>query len=181
MEQFKTVQEAVKSIKDSVTQVSASKKDEVTLMQTMLNDRNFEVDVYAKSGKTGTYAPGKDFREALSSMVSGVANIDQKEAESLVEGYDVTRKQAESMVNVSKEFVNTYMTTGRKLNLGGRKTSNVSLTAKHCDAQITRYPKTITKDGEKVTISAERWGEAYDGIKASSPRPSWINSKPVVE
>ena len=41
----------IKEVRDGVTQCSSSKKDEITVMQAMMNDTNYSVDVYAKGGK----------------------------------------------------------------------------------------------------------------------------------
>ena len=48
-------------IQETHKQVSSSQKDEVRIMQAMLNDTSYEVGVYAKSGQVGTYNPAQDF------------------------------------------------------------------------------------------------------------------------
>lgn len=118
---MQSLNEVLSDIKQNHKQVSASQKDEVRVMQTMLNDTSYEVGVYAKEGKVGTYNPAQDFRTMEASIVSSVAKISKGEAESVVSEYEVTKSDASTMVNVSKEFVNTYLSCGRKLPLGGRE------------------------------------------------------------
>ena len=48
-----TVRELVNEINNTRTQTSASAKDEVRVMKAMLNDPDFKVDVYGKSGVEG--------------------------------------------------------------------------------------------------------------------------------
>ena len=60
----------VNEIKDNLSQVSSSNKDEVRVMQAMLNDKEYEVGIYTNAGLKETYNPAKDFRGMLSSIVS---------------------------------------------------------------------------------------------------------------
>ena len=117
----------VNEIKDNLSQVSSSNKDEVRVMQAMLNDKEYEVGVYTNAGLKETYNPAKDFRGMLSGIVSSTTKISKDESESLVDSYDVTKSDASTMVNVSKEFVNTYIGTGRKLPFGGREKFNIAV------------------------------------------------------
>ena len=170
------VKNVVAGIKAGLTQKSASKKDEVLVMQAMLNDRKYTVDVYGKDGVQGQYNPSKDFRGVVSDIMSSAAHMQKAEAEKIVDGYDFKRNHAESMVSVAKEFINTYMETGRKMKLGGRKTSDVSIVKKDFAAGMRRYPTQIgvTDDGKPINGSSEVWVGAYSGIKASSPCPPCI-------
>ena len=57
-----TVNELLADIQENHKQVSSSQKDEVRIMQAMMNDTSYEVGVYNKSGKIADYNPSKDFR-----------------------------------------------------------------------------------------------------------------------
>ena len=116
-----TVQSLVKEIKDGLSQVSSSAKDEVRVMQAMLNDTEYEVGVYTNSGFKENYNPAKDFKGMLSGVIASTTKISKEEASSLANAHEVTKSEATTMVNVSKEFVNTYISTGRKLPFGGRE------------------------------------------------------------
>lgn len=173
------VMDTVKGIKENVSQNSASKRDETSVMLAMMNDRGYEVDVYGSKGKEGTFAPGREFRATISDVMSQAAHIDKRESESLIEGFDFRRNHAETMVAFGKEFINTYMQTGRKMKLGGRATSDVSLSPKECAAGMRPYPQKVGVDanGKAICTRGEVWVDGYNGIKASSPCPQWVNSK----
>ena len=173
MEKEKTVLALIKDVQDNLTNASASHKDEVRIMQAFLNDTSYEVGVYDKTGKVGTVAPAKEFRSVISNAIVATTKISKEEADSLVAGYEAKKSDAESMLTVSKEFLNTYLQTNRKIGLGGREKSNVSLIKK----ETTRsYPKQVGVDaaGKPIYEKAEVKVSPYDSIKVSSPCPAWI-------
>lgn len=170
------VQNLVKEIKDNLSQVSSSVKDETRVMQAMLNDTEYEVGVYAATGLKETYNPAKDFRSMLTSVISGTTRISKDEASSLVNDYEISKSEAASMVNVSKEFINTYLNTGRKLPLGGREKSNISLSIKEMKPTVKTYPKKvgINEDGTDRYETAERKVPAHVSVKAYASCPEWV-------
>ena len=78
------VVDLINEIQENHKQVSSSQKDEVRVMQAMLNDTSYEVGIYAKEGKVDTYNPAKDFRKMQSGIVSSVTKIGKDEAEKLI-------------------------------------------------------------------------------------------------
>lgn len=170
------VNELIAEIKSGLSQTSSSHKDEVRVMKAMLNDRDFEVGIYSKDGQVGTYNPAQDFRAMCSNIVSGIAKIPSAEAQALTEGYEAKRSDAETMVNISKEFVSTYVQTGRKLPLGGRETSDVSLSLKHVPETVRSYPKKVgvNEDGSDRYSKAPTKVGAHDSLRVHAPCPSWI-------
>lgn len=170
------VNELINEIKTNLSQQSASNQDEVRVMQSMLNDPTFEVGIYAKDGQVGTYNPCQDFRGMCASVVSGIAKVPVSEAEALSSNYEIKKSDAASMVRISKEFVNTYVQTGRKLPLGGRDTSNVSLSQKHVEAGTRSYPKKVGVDESGVDIyeKAPTEVKAHDSIRVHAPCPTWL-------
>ena len=50
----------LKEIKEGLSQVSSSQKDEVRVMQAMLNDREYVVGIYGKEGKKEDYCPSNE-------------------------------------------------------------------------------------------------------------------------
>ena len=168
-----SLMQTIEDIKSNVKQHSASTKDEITVMQ------EYESTIYKNSGKTETFAPGREFRGMISDIMSSAAKINKVEAEKLVDGYDFRRSQAEVMVGVAKDFIVNYCDTGRKIKLGGREDSNVSLMKKDYPAGMRRYPTRIgtNTDGSAIMGVGEVWVDGYSGIKASSPCPPWISKK----
>lgn len=170
-----TVLETISEIKEAHKQVSSSQKDEVRVMQAILNDTSYEVGVYAKEGKIGTYNPALDFKSMQSNIVSQVAKIGKAEAETLVSDYEVTKSDASTMVNISKEFINTYLNSGRKLPLGGREQSNCSLSAKLIPETEKVFQRKITnKDGVVTWEPGKKVVPAHIGLKAKSSCPEWV-------
>lgn len=173
---MENVKNIIEEIKSGLSQRSASQKDELRVMKAMLNDREYEVGVYSKDGQVGTVCPANDARELVASVMSGAAKIPQQEAKALAEDYDFNKKEAANFISISKEFVNTYVQTNRKLPLGGREQSNVVLQLKEVPAGTTSYPRKIGVDDEGKDIYDRPVVEikAHQSIKAIGSQPDWI-------
>lgn len=159
----------IKDVKSNVTQCSSSKKDEIIVMQAMMNDINYSVDAYGRGGKIDEYYPSRELRKVVSNVVATTTHISNKEATELVNSYEFTKADAAAMVNMSKEFVNTYLQTGRKLPLGGRKNSNIELMWKNIEDRTTEIP-IKSENGERLNTFIP----AHGGIKAFNPCPEWL-------
>lgn len=170
------VEELVREIDQNRSQTAASQKDEVRVMQAMLNDTSYKVGVFDKGGKKEEYCPAEDFRKMAASVVSSAAKISKEESENLLSDYEVTKNEANSMVNISKEFVNTYLGTGRKLPLGGRAKSNFALSKVDKEETVKRFPKKVgvSDDGKDVYEHCEKKVPAHTSIKAYGSCPSWV-------
>lgn len=172
---MKSTLELVKEIRENLTQRSSSQKDEVAVMQAMLNDESYVVDVYGSTGKIGTYSPYEDARKLTASLLVSTTKISKDEAELLAKEHTFSKAEAASFINIGKEFINTYIDTGRKLPLGGREKSNVSLIGKEVPASVSRYPRKITDGNGHVRYeNAEKKVPAHKTIKTSGPCPSWV-------
>lgn len=171
-----TVLGLVKEIKDNLSQVSSSNKDEIRVMQAMLNDKEYEVGIYTNAGLKETYNPAKDFRAMLSGIVSNTTKISKDESAALVDTYEVTKSDASTMVNVSKEFVNTYIATGRKLPFGGREKSNIAISGKEVQETIKTYPMKVgvNEDGTGRYESGERRVPSHITAKVYGSCPEWV-------
>lgn len=156
-------------IKDNLQQRSASRKDETSIMKAMLNDSSYQVGIYDKSGHIADYCPYADSRKMFANIISSTTQIPGSEAQELSNAYEVTKSDATTMVNISKEFVNSYLQTGRKLPLGGRKTMNVSLMMKHVEEKEKVVPTQNEGDERKTTQVP-----AHDAIRAICPCPNWL-------
>lgn len=170
------VTDLLKEIKTNLSQTSASQKDEIRVMQAMLNDESYEVGVYGKAGKEDSYCPAKDFRAMASGIISGAAKISGTEAASLVADYEFKKSDARTMVNISKEFVNTFVQTGRKLPLGSREKSDISLAQKVVEATTRSYPQKVgvNEDGSARYSKATTGVAAHDSMRVYAPCPSWV-------
>lgn len=170
----------VKSLLDEMhagpQQVRSSRKDEIRVMQTMLSDDTYEVSIYGKDGIEGTYNPAKDFRSMCSSIISNVAKISSAEATQLMDGYSLKKAEASTMVDISKEFVNTYIGTGRKLPFGGRENSDISISSKKVEESVRLYPRKVgvNDDGTDRYSKAPTKIPAHDSLRVYAPCPAWV-------
>lgn len=171
-----TVKNLINEISSNLSQVGASRKDEVRVMQAMLSDPDYEVSIYGKDGLEDTYNPTKDFRSMCASIISNAAKIPNAEAEELMSSYNVRKSEASSMVNISKEFVNTFLATGRKLPLGAREKSDVSLSLKKVEASTRLYPQKtgVNDDGTDRYSKIPTTVPAHETIRVHAPCPSWL-------
>lgn len=171
-----TVKDLINEISTGLSQTSASNRDEVRVMQAMLNDTEYQVSVYGKEGIIDTINPATDFRNMCASVMSNAAKIPMAEANQLMSDYSVRRSEAEAMVGLSKEFVNTYLQTGRKLPLGAREMSDISLSIKHNPASTRTYPMKVgvNDDGSDRYAKQPTTIPAYDTIKVHGSCPPWV-------
>lgn len=166
----------VKEIKEGLSQRSSSQKDEIRVMQAMLNDKEYSVDVYGSTGKIGTYCPSEDARKMTASVLAATTKISKDEADHLASEHTFSKNEAASMINVSKEFINTYIETDRKLLLGGREQSNVALLGRDVQSRVARIPKRVVlEDGTIRHENGEKSIPAHKTIKSSGPCPKWVN------
>ena len=171
-----TVTNLLNEISTNLSQTSSSRKDEIRVMQAMLSDPSYAVSVYGRDGVEETYNPAEDFRSMCASVISHAAKVPAAEATQLMDGYAVSKAEATSMVNISKEFVNTFLKTGRKLPLGGREMSDISISQKHIPAHVRPCPHKVgvNEDGSNRYSRNPTSVGAHDSIKVYSPCPSWV-------
>lgn len=152
------VKDLIKQINSGLTQVSASKKDEIKIMTAMLNDRDFKIS-FEEDGKPFEYCIANDMREMVGSIISDAVKLPALEAMKLAENYEFKKAEASTLVDLSKDFVNTYLQTGRKLPLGPSVSTHISLSKKEVPASTRRYPI-------KVGVNPDGTGR-YDHMAAN--------------
>ncbi len=178
--EFSTVKELINNIAETRTQTSANTKDEIKVAQAMLNDPTYVVDVYSKNGVSGQYSPYADTRAMIADIIKDATRVSAREADELARNYQFTKNGAQTMVNFSKEFINTYLQTGRKLPLGAREKSNCSLVKKVKEAKVSTFPVATSVDanGNKVyTSSPAGMTPAYETIKVTGSCPSYLKNQ----
>ena len=180
MREVVSVKDLIKNIAETRTQTAANAKDEVRVAQAMLNDPDYKVDIYTKKGIQSQYCPYEETRAMCADIIKDTTKMSAREAEDLSKNYVFDRNTAQTMVNFSKEFVNTYIQTGRKLPLGGRERSNVQLAIKTKEAKIASFPAatSVDSDGNKVySTSQGKFVPEHDTIKVYSSCPAWLQNK----
>ena len=170
------VQELINEIHGSISQKSVSKKDEIRVMRSMLNDDTYKVDVYDKTGKVGEYCPAESARSLVASVLQNTTHITNAEATAIAKTYEFSKGDAENVVDISKEFINTYLHSGRKFAIGGREKSDVSMILKEVESGSRPYPKVVGTDakGNKIYGRGISNVGTYESFKVISPCPAWI-------
>ena len=164
------VTDLIKDIRTNLKQKSASQKDEVRVMKAMLNDKDFRVGEYTKEGKVGEYSPYEDSRKMVTTILSSAAKIPSAEAKEIANKYEFGKSEANTLINISKEFVNTYVRTGRKLPLGAREDMNVSVQLKEVPEAVKQFPKGGIGSSERGQVTIP----AHNTLKATGPCPSYL-------
>ena len=144
-----------------------------------MNDKDYKVAVYDKNGQTGFICPSQELRDMCATVLSATTKISAAEAEQLMDNHEFKRSEAEHLIEFSKEFVHTYLHTGRKLPLGGREKSNVAFSLKSISEGYRTYPKCIgvDKDGNKQYAAGKTHVNAYESVKVHAPAPAWVEDK----
>ena len=170
-------QNLVKSIHDSLKQRGASSRDEISVMKCMLNDSKYVVDVYSSnSGEVEKYCPYDDVRSTYKNVLKS-AGMTADEAQQVADNYVCTNADAKTYINIGKDFIHTYLGTGRKLPLGGREQSNVSLIGKTKPERPNIHVSKvgINEDGsDKFEMVEDGVIPEYKTVKVISPVPSWL-------
>lgn len=172
-----TVKQLVADINQARTQTSSSVKDEIRVMKAMLNDPTFKVDVWSKDGIEGQYCPYDEARTMVANIIKDTTKISNNEATDLASSYEFGNQEASIMIGISKEFINTYIETGRKLPLGGRETSDIAIAKKVKEAHTNSYPKKVgvNEDGtDKYETVDDGVIPEHGSLKVYSPTPSWL-------
>lgn len=176
---MESVEKIVKEIDQNRTQISISLKDEETVMRAMLNDRTFKVGVYDKNGKVDEYCPAEDARKMISSVIQSTTNISKDEADKLAESHIFKKSESQSMVNLSKQYILTYLDTGRKINLGGREDSNISISKREVKECVRSCPRKIgiKENGDDNFKRLEVHVPAHKSLRVYATAPEWLKNK----
>lgn len=179
-----TVEETIRAIQASRqmadeagrrTYDTKSQKNETAVMTAMLNDTTYQVSTYGCNGYQGIYCPAASFRRVVSNALCLTTGMGRTEADALVAKHEFGQQDAREMINFSKEFVLTYLRTGRKLPLGGREMSNISLKLKQVPPGFVNYPVKVgeDQDGHAICETKEAYVGAYQTVKVYGPCPPW--------
>ena len=162
-----SVENLIKEIQERRTQKSVNVKDERLVCKELLNDRTFKAAVYGKDGIEDYVCPAEEIDSMVSGIISKTTGIGSQEAAKLAEEYEYTNQDADHMITFSKEFVNVYMDTGRKLSLGKRENADISLVQKIVPASVKSVPKKvgINEDGSAIIQFVDKDIKEHKSIK----------------
>lgn len=167
------LEQIIKEIKTTAKQISINKTDEVKVMQSMINDKNFKISVYDKNeGLVGERCPAEEATVFVKNVIQTATGLDSKDSMHLAENYQFTKKDAVYLVNNAKDFMEVYMRTGRKLNIIQNADGEASIYARDIEASSKTIPARPGSD-ETKTISTP----AYTKIVSISRAPKYTRDK----
>lgn len=161
------MQDLMKQIQEiTMKQKSQNKGDEVAVAQTLLNDPDFQVGIYDKNkGLIGTRNVHEEAVKFVANISAEITGLDKKTAEDLASQYTFTKKDANFIINTSRDFVQTYLKTGRKFNLVQSEDTEANIFLKPTPAKEKLIP---TKDGTKLVKTG-----AYQKVACKSGCPKY--------
>ena len=153
-----------------------SRKDLNNIAQTMLNEADYEIGYYSadSEGKPveTKHAHVKAFREATADNVASARNLDRDDRDR-VRDMPISRKMAETLVDVAIDTEMAYLDTGRKLAL-----PTVNKDAARSGIQMTKIPEKIKEtskivDGKMVPTGNRVTTHEHDQLKVKNTVYPW--------
>ena len=164
------LEQLVYDIRKSTSQVAINKVDEVRVMTSMLNDKEFSLGVYDKTqGYIGQRSPHDEAVKFVKNVISGATGLDSKDSMHLAENYEFTKKDANFLLGNMRDFMNVYMSTGRKINIIQSADIDASLFTKPIKATEKLIPD---KDNPGSTKKVPTLG--YTKLVSSSKCPKYL-------
>ena len=157
--------------KTTKSYITKSQKEEIRVIKILINDTEFELYVYNIIGEISKFNPSKTLRETLSNIIHSTIHISKEESDILMKQYEFNNKEAENLLNISKEFIHTYLETGNKLSLGCREKSDISFYKKtvesyHISCTVLQPDGSYIRKGTIIPT--------YETIKVDNKCPSGI-------
>lgn len=165
------LEQLVRDIKKSTDQISINKGDEVRVMKSMLNDRDFTIGVYDKTnGYIGQRSPHQEAVKFVKNVVAGATGLDNKDAMHLAENYEFTKKDANFLLGNMRDFLYVYTGTGRKINIMQSATTEACLFTKEVNSCVKLVP-----DKEHPGKTKQVNTSSYTKLVSTSKCPKYSN------
>lgn len=149
------LEQLISDIKKNTNQIAINKVDEVKVMKSMLNDKNFSIGVYDRNiGYIGQKCPHNDAVKFVKGIVAGATGLDNKDAQLLAEGYEFTNKDANFLLSNMRDFLYVYTGTGRKINVMQSADSEASLFIREVDSTKKQVPDKDNPGKTKEVITS---------------------------
>lgn len=159
----------ISDIKKNTHQVAINKVDEVRVMTSMLNDKNFTIGVYDRThGYIGQKCPHDNAVKFVKNVISGATGLDSKDSLHLAESYEFSKKDANFLLENMRDFLYVYTGTGRKINVIQSANTEASLFTKEIESGEKLIPdKENPGKTKKVATSG------YTKLVSSSKCPKY--------
>ena len=135
------LEQLVSEIKNQVKTRSINRVDEVLVMRSMLNDKNFTLGIYDKNqGYIGQRCPHNEAVGFVKNIISGATGLDRKDSAVLAENYEFTKKDSNFLLTNMRDFLSVYTSTGRKINIMQNANTEACLFTKQVKATNKQIP-----------------------------------------
>lgn len=150
-EEPKNINDLMKEIKEvTQKQKAASRVDEIRVMKMMLNDPEYKVSVYDRNrGLIGTRCPREEAVKFVTSTTCAITGLETKSATELASNYEFSKKDAMFFLDNSRDFMETYLSTGRKYPIMQTVDSEAALFIKPVASRVKSNPSSV---GASTTI-----------------------------
>lgn len=151
-QQWESMENLISEIREiTKKQQAISRVDEVRVMRTMLNDPNFTVSIYERNkGIVGTRCPREEATTFVGNVSSAITGLENKAAQELANQYEFTKRDAVFLLDNSRDFIQTYLSTGRKLPIIQAEDSEATIQYRTIQSREKSVP---TNDGGKQTTT----------------------------
>ena len=157
----------------STKHVSINRMDEVNVMRSMLNDKDFSIAIYdKKNGYVGQRSPREEAVGFVKNVISGATGLDARDSLHLAENYQFTKRDSVFLLDNMRDFLNIYLYTGRKINVLQTENSESSLYLKDVEAKKKVIPDK-EHPGKTKTINVP----GYVKLASQSKSPKYIDKK----
>lgn len=159
----------IKKVTES--QTSINKADELRVMTTMLNDTEFSVGVYDKKlGYIGQRSPHDEAVKFVGDIIQRATGLEKKDSMHLASGLEFTKRDSNFLITNMKDFLATYTSTGRKINVMQTAATEANLYTKEMSASTKTIPdKNNPKESKTITTSP------YIKLVSQSKCPKYSN------
>ena len=144
----------INNIKNETSQIYINKSNEIDVMRCMLNDKDYSISVYDKNGYVEQRSPHEEAIKFIASVINRSTGLDKKDAVFLL--------------NNSRDFISTYMNSGRKFNIMQTKDTEADIYTEKVDSKIKSIP---IKDSDKKFKEIKT--SSYTKLKCSSKCPRY--------
>ena len=164
----------IKEIKESTSkQVSINKADEIRVMTTMLNDKDFSVGVYDKKlGYIGQKSPHDEAVKFVADIINRATGLDKSDSKHLADNLEFTKKDSNFLLTNMRDFISVYTNAGRKINIIQNEKTEANLFTKEIGSSTKTIPD---KDnpGQSKTIKTS----PYVKLVSQSKSPKYNDEK----
>ena len=112
------LEQLISDIRKNTKQIAINKVDEVRVMRSMLNDKEYSIGVYDKTqGYIGQKSPRDNAVKFVKNIVQGATGLDSKDSMHLAQNYEFTNRDANFLLENMRDYLYVYTSTGRKINI----------------------------------------------------------------